>query len=133
MVGACGPFLILPAALKRWLPLRRQGLCSQLAHFRATSDCAPVLSGGDPPGGRGCVATLPNCGPPLVLPAALKRWDPPGSRGYVATLPTCGPFLILPAALKRRGPPRWQGLCSHFAHLWDTCDPAPSSEAVGTP
>ena len=54
-------------------------------------------------------------------------------RGYVATLPTCGPLLILPPALKRWGPPRRQGLCSHLAHLWATSDSAPRSEAVGTP
>ena len=53
--------------------------------------------------------------------------------GYVATLPTCGPFLILPPALKRRGPPRRQGLRSHLAHLWATSDSAPRSEVVGTP
>ena len=54
------------------------------------------------------------CGPPVILPPALKRWGPPGGRGYVATLPTCGPPVILPPALKRWGPPRRQGLCS----LW---------------
>ena len=58
---------------------------------------------------------------------------PPGGRGYVATLPTCGPLLILPPARKRWGPPRWQGLCSHLAHLWATSVSAPRSKAVGTP
>ena len=53
--------------------------------------------------------------------------------GYVATLPTCGPFLILPPALKRRGPPRQHGLCSHLAHKWATSDSAPRSEAEGIP
>ena len=54
--------------------------------------------------------------------------------GYqAATLPTCGPPLILPPALKRWGPPRRQGLCGHLAHLWATCDSAPRSEEVGTP
>ena len=52
--------------------------------------------------------------------------------GYVATLPTCGPLLILPPALKRWGPPRRQGLCSHLAHVWATSDFAPRSEALGT-
>ena len=65
---------------------------------------------------------------------------------YVATLPTCGPLLILPPALKRSGPPRRQGLCSHPAQLWAisnnspptlkrwaTSDCACRSEAVGTP
>ena len=41
--------------------------------------------------------------------------------------------MILPPALKRWGPPRRQGLCSHLAHLWATCDSAPRSEAMGTP
>ena len=54
-------------------------------------------------------------------------------KGYVATLPTCGPLLILSPALKRRGSPRWQGLCSHLAHLWATSDSAPRSEAEGLP
>ena len=55
------------------------------------------------------VATLPTCGPHLILPSALKRCGPPGGRGYVATLPTSGPNLILPPAVKRRGSPRRQG------------------------
>ena len=46
---------------------------------------------------------------------------------------TSGPLLILPPALKPRGPPKQQGVCSHLAHLWATCDYAPRSEAVGTP
>ena len=81
------------------------------------------------------MATFPTCGPPLILPPALKRSPPPpqSGKGYVATLPTCGPLLILLPALKRWGPPRQQGLCSHFAHLWATSDSAPRSEAVGTP
>ena len=79
------------------------------------------------------MATLPTCGPPLILPPALKRWGPPGGRGYVATLPTCRPPLILPPALKRWGPPKRQGLCSHLAHLCATSGFAPCSEAVGTP
>ena len=56
-----------------------------------------------------------------------------GGNGYVATLPTCGQLLILSPALKRRAPPRRQGLCSHLANLWATCDFAPRSEAEGTP
>ena len=51
----------------------------------------------------------------------------------MATLPTCGPLLILPPALKRWGPRRRQGLCSHLAHLSATSGSAPRSEAVGTP
>ena len=79
------------------------------------------------------VATLPTCGPLLILPPALKRWDPPGGKGFLATLPTCGPLLILPPALKRWGPPGRQGLCSHLAHLWPTSDSATRAKAVGTP
>ena len=37
----CGSPLILPPALKRWGPPRRQGLCSHLAHLWAISDSAP--------------------------------------------------------------------------------------------
>ena len=48
-----------------------------------------------------------------------------GGRGYVATLPASGPLLIPPPALRRWGSPRWQGLCSHLAHLWATSDSAP--------
>ena len=33
--------------------------------------CPPLSSGGDPPGGRGYVATRPTCGPPLILPPLL--------------------------------------------------------------
>ena len=79
------------------------------------------------------MATLPTCGPPMILPPALKRWGPLGGGGYVATLPTCGPLPILPPALKRWGPPMRQGLCSHLAHLWATSDSAPRCETVGTP
>ena len=43
-------------------------------------------------GGKGYVATLPTCGPPLILPPALKQWGPPGGRGYLATLPTIAPL-----------------------------------------
>ena len=58
--------------------------------------------------------------------------DPQGGRGYVATLPTCGPPVILPSALKRWAP-RWQGLCSHLAHLWATFDSAPALKWWGPP
>ena len=130
----CGPPVILPLDLKRWGPPRRHGLCSHLAAFVGHLRFRPSLcSSGDPPGGRGYVATLPTCGPLLIVSPALKRWGPPGGRGYVATSPTCVPSLILPPALKRWGPPRQQELCSHLAHLWATCDSTPRSEAVGTP
>ena len=58
---------------------------------------------------------------------------PVGGRGYIATLPTCGPLLILPAALKRWEPPRREGLFSHLIHLWAACRFAPRSAAVGIP
>ena len=56
-----------------------------------------------------------------------------GGPGYVATLPTYRPLLILPPALKQWGAPRRQGICSHLANLWATCDFAPRAEAVATP
>ena len=37
----CRPLLILPPAVKRWGPSRRQRLCSHLAHLWATCDSAP--------------------------------------------------------------------------------------------
>ena len=84
----------------------RQGLCSKLPHLWATSDFAPRSEAvGTPLGGRGYVATLPTCGPPLILPPTLKRW----------------------------GPPSRQGLNSHLAHLWATSVFVPHSAAVGTP
>ena len=101
----CGPTLILPRAVKRWGPPRPQGLWSHLAHLWANSDCAPRSEAWYPQGGRVCVATLPTCGPPLMLPPALKHWQPP----------------------------RRQGSCSDFAHSWATYDSAPRSESVGTP
>ena len=38
-----GPPVILPPALKRWGPPRRQGLCSHLAHKWVTSDSVPYV------------------------------------------------------------------------------------------
>ena len=83
----------------------RQGLCSHLAHLWATSDSAP----------RSEAVGTPHA-----------HWA-----GVMATLPTCGPPLIL--ALKRRGAPMRRGLCSNLPHLWATSDFALRSEAVGTP
>ena len=74
--------LILLPALKWWGPPRRQGLCSHLAHLWATSDFAPRSEAvGIPQGGRGYVASLPTCGPLLILPPALKRWGSPEAAG----------------------------------------------------
>ena len=42
------------------------------------------------------MATLPSCGPLLVLPKLQKGGDHPSERGYVVTMPSCGPILILP-------------------------------------
>ena len=50
-------------------------------------------------------------------------------KGYVATLPTCGPLLILPPAVKRRGSPRRLGLCSHLAHTGHKIASSPAKEA----
>ena len=74
-----GPLLILPPALKRRGPPRRQGLSSHLAHKWATSDSSPRSEAEGTPEAAGVEA---------------------------ATLPTSGPLLILPPALKRRGSPR---------------------------
>ena len=80
---------------------RPMGLCSHLAHLWATSDSAPRSEAlGTPQAAGGYVATLPTCGPPVILPPALKQW----------------------------GPPKRQGLCSHLAHLCTTSDFAPHSE-----
>ena len=46
--------------------------------------------------------------------------------GYVATLPICGPLVILPPALKLWGTPRQQGICSYLAHLWVRFDFGPA-------
>ena len=101
-----GPLLILPPALRRCGSLRRQGLCSHLAHKWATSNFAP----------RSKAVEIPE-----------------GGRGYVATLPTSGPLLILPSAHRRSGSLRWQGLYSHLAHLCATFDFDLRSEAVWSP
>ena len=49
--------------------------------------------------------------PCFVCAPALKRWGPLEGRGYVANLPTCGPPLTLSPAMKRwgDGPTRWHG------------------------
>ena len=76
--------MILPPALKRWGPARQQGLRSHLAHLWATSDSAPRFEAvGTPLGSKGYVATLPTCGPPLILPPALKWWGPPQAAGVM--------------------------------------------------
>ena len=66
---------------------------------------------------------------PLLSSVAQTR----GDRGYVATRPTCGPPVILFPAVKCRVPSRRQGLCSHPAHLWATCEFVARSEALGNP
>ena len=53
----------------------RQGLCSHLAHFRATLDFATRYeAAGNPLGGKGYVATRPTCEPGVILPPVVKRW-----------------------------------------------------------
>ena len=105
-------------------------LCPLVGHFYF---CPPPGSGGDPRGGRGYVATLPTCGPLLILPPALKRWGPPRRQGLCSPLAHLWATSDSAAAIKGWGPLRRQGLCSHLAHLWATSDSAPRSEAVGTP
>ena len=53
--------------------------------------------------------------------------------GHVANLPNCGPHLILSAALKRRGFPRQDRLCSQSAQLWVIYHFVLRSEAAWTP
>ena len=76
---ACGPPVVLSPALKRW---------------------------GD---GRGCVASVPTCGPLLISPPLPSVGDPLDGRGYVANPPNYGPLLFSSPALKRWGPPRRRG------------------------
>ena len=129
----CGPPLMLPSALKRrGTPLRKE-LCSHLAHLWATSDCAPRSEVVRTPTRQRLCSHLDHLWATSDAAPPVRRWDPQGGSGYVATLPTCGPPLMLPSARKRRGPPWRQGLCSHHAHLWATSDYAPRSEAAGTP
>ena len=140
----CGPPLILLADMKRWGPSGQQGLCSHLGRLWATfGSIGRCEASGTPPGGRGYVATLATCGPPLILSPAPKRWgpprrqglsshlahlratfdsipllrsgrDPPRGRRYVATWPTCAPPQILSPAPKRWRSPRRHGLATVF-------------------
>ena len=102
----CGPLLNLPLRFEAVGTHRTAGVmwppCPLVCHLRFW---LLLRSGGDLPAGRGDVATVPTCGPLLILPPALKLW----------------------------GSHRRQGLCSHCAHLWATSDSAPCSEAVGSP
>ena len=158
----CRPLLILSPALRRWGSPRRRGLCSHHAHLWATSDFVPPLKRWRPPRQHGLCSHLAHLWATSDLSPDLKRWGSPrrqgscchlahlwatsdfvlGSQmvgiphavgGYVATVPTCWPLVILPPAVKRWGSLRRQGLCSHLAHLWATCDSATRSEALGTP
>ena len=79
------------------------------------------------------MATFPTCGSPLILPPALKRWGPPRWQGLCSHLAHLWATSDSAPAVKRWGPPRRQGLCGHLAHLWVTSDSTPRSEAVGTP
>ena len=93
----CKPHETVPGWMRiQWA--RATGLCSYLAHLWANSNSAPP---------------------------ALKRWEPPGGRSHGATLPTCGPLLILPPALRRWGPPMRQGLCWHLAYFSASSNSAP--------
>ena len=121
-------------ALKRWGPPRRQGLCSHLAQLWAGFDFVPRFEAvGTPLGGRGYVATLATCRRLLILPAALKRRGSPRRQGFCSHVAQLWASSHFAPALKRWGPPRWQGLCSHLAQLWAGFDFVPRFEAVGTP
>ena len=133
-MGRGGQLLIPPPALKRRGSPRRQGLCSHLAHKWASFDFAPPLSsGGAPQGGRGYVATVPTCGPLLILPAPLKWRGSPRRQGLCCPLAHKWATSNSAPALKRWGSPRRQGLCSHLAHLWATSNSTSRCEAVGLP
>ena len=47
--------------------------------------------------------------------------EPGDGRGYVATVPTCGPFLLL-SLCRAFGTPKTAGLGSHGAHMWAISD-----------
>ena len=47
-------------------------------------------------------------------------------------MPTWGPFLLLSPAMKHWGPPRWQGLGSHYAHMWAIYAFVPA-QSIGDP
>ena len=102
--------MILPPALKRWGPPRRQGLCSNLAHLWATSDSAPRSERWGPPRRQGLYSHLAHLWATSDSAPRSEAVGTPQAAGvYIATLPTCGPLVILPPALKRWGPPRRQG------------------------
>ena len=97
--------MILPPALRRWGPPRRQGLCSHLAHLWATSDSAPrsephtQLFGGarpppPPPGELPSPAPLPEP-PPL----------PPSPRGLRPTVTWGGSWRPEPRGRPPPPPP----------------------------
>ena len=79
------------------------------------------------------MATLPTCGPPLIMPPALKRWGPPRRLGLCSHLAHLWATSDSAARSEAVGTPRRQGLCSHLAHVWPTSHSAPRSEALGTP
>ena len=62
-----------------WRLIRdNQSALGQVAAMRAGEG---LKRGGAPRCGRGEVATLPTCGPLLILPPALKRWGSPMRQG----------------------------------------------------
>ena len=87
----------------------------------AISDFVLVQSIGDPRDGRGKVASMPTCGPFLILSAKQSIGNPRDGRCSLATVPTCGPFLIL-SSCRALGTPKTAGLGSHCAHMWAISD-----------
>ena len=78
----------------------------------AISDFGPVHSIGDPGDGTVQVATVPTCGPFVILSPIQSIADSRDGRGKVATMPTYGPFRIL-SPVQRNGDPR----DNHRAHM----------------
>ena len=109
-------------------------VCSHLAHLWASSDSAPRSKAvGIPLGGKGYVATLPTCGPPPILPPALKPSGCPRRQGLCSHLAHSWATCDSAPLTEAWASPRWQGLCSHLAHLCATSNVVPRSKVVGIP
>ena len=102
---ACGPLLILSPAVKRWVPLKQQRLCSHPAHLWASCDFVTRSQALVTPKRQGLCSHPPNLLPTSDFVPHFEVWRPP----------------------KRRV------LCNHSAHLWTTSQCVPRCEALGTP